>query len=80
MDPEAEQWPATPRLVRKQVREVVDSVIAPDELNSCAVVWLWGDEKPDADFVSVVPDVNPDDFLPAMLTLWVRVVAGDQEW
>ena len=77
MDPRAELWPTSPRLARTQVREVVESVVSPDELEQCEIVWLAGPEGPSGGIRSGVPEMPTGG--PG-LNLWVRVLTNEQEW
>lgn len=77
MDPRSDLWPTTPRLARAQVREVVASVLGPDELDDCEIVWIAGPAGPSGGTRSGVPEMPTGG--PG-LNLWVRVVVHEQEW
>jgi len=79
MDPSRDAWPASPDVIRQEVKLVVASVVHPDELSACSVVWLALDQEPSANFhrenfphFEATGDGQPN--------LWVRVVARNEEW
>lgn len=79
MEPDADEWPASPDVTRRQVRLVVGSVVYADELDECAVVWLAPNQEPSADFHREnMPHIYATDEGPP--NLWVQVVARDEEW
>lgn len=76
--PAPEQWPVSPDIVRRQVRFIVDSVVRPEELDVCEVVWMRPDGQPESNsnrtnFASRQSADGPPH-------LWLRVVARDEEW
>lgn len=77
MEPRAVHWPESPRLVRGQVREVVQSVLGAGEFHECEVVWLAGPVGPLSGFKSGVPEMPTGG--PG-LNLWVRVQTSEAEW
>ena len=77
MEPMPAAWPTSPDTVRQEVRQVVDSVIHPNELDECNVIWLALEDAPRADYVNTASLFLHGDTSP---TLWVQVIAGGEEW
>lgn len=68
-----EPWPDRERVLRA-VRFVVDSLVMPEELDRCALVWTGDDAPP---FARTLPDLDPP---PPGGVWWLRVRAEGEEF